>query len=73
MKKIFIILGLGVLLNGCALAMLDETNQERHQSKIITPSDTKIEIEVVKEYYDENGDQISDPSLIKEIEDRAKT
>ena len=70
MKKIFIILGLGILFNGCALAMLDETNQERHQSIIITPSDSeiKIKVKVVKEYYDENGDLITDPDLIAEIE-----
>lgn len=62
MKSIVMIIGI-VLMMGCAL---DESNQEQYQTKRINHVEEKIII--VKEYYDENGNQITDPNIIEEIE-----
>ena len=47
---------------------LDETHQEDYQSHVYQKDRTKTK--VIKEYYDDNGDQITDPKTIKEIEER---
>jgi hypothetical protein len=67
MKKIIFSLIVVMFLNGCGL---DETNQEDHQSHVYQKDRAKKEI--VKEYYDENGDQITDPDIISEIENKEK-
>jgi len=69
MKSIVMIIGI-VLMMGC---MLDSENQEQYKAKTsIDPYNyVKIEKIIVKEYYDENGNQITDPDIIEEIENNS--